>query len=92
MKYEILEALVEFYKEEQDVLVDCLLWLKDNVEDDNMSLAVDKVLTENHLCIQCGGKMEYTEYKEIHEELEFDNIETLGMEICSVCGYGRDYM
>ena len=74
MRYEILEALKEYYKDNINVLIDCLSYLK---EDDE--------ITDMGYCSECGAKLITISYREYHPEV--DAYETLYDIACPVCDF-----
>lgn len=74
MHYEILEALEEFYKNDEEILIDCLRYLGED----------DEVFQRGY-CTNCGAKLISVSYKEYHPEV--DAYEILYDIACPVCDF-----
>ena len=74
MRYEILDALEEFYKNDEEVLVDCLRALEED----------DRVF-EMGYCPNCGAKLISVNYREYHSEV--DDWEELAELVCPECDF-----
>lgn len=74
MRYEILEALEEFYKNDEEILVDCLRALGED----------DRVFKMGY-CPNCGAKLISVSYREYHSEV--DAYEILSETVCPECEY-----
>lgn len=75
MRYEVLEALQSYYKDNEDILVDCLLYLDESDELYNMGY-----------CPNCGTKLEEFHYREYHPEV--DAYEEFCELCCPQCDFG----
>lgn len=74
MRYEILEALEEFYKNDEEVLIDCLRYLEED----------DEVFQRGY-CPNCGTELIAISYREYHPEV--DAYETLYETVCPECDF-----
>lgn len=74
MRYEVLEALREYYKDDDEILVDCLRYLNEDTE-----------VLEMGYCPNCGVKLITISYREYHPEV--DAYEELGEIVCPECDY-----
>lgn len=61
---ELYDALKEYYKDDEDILVDCLLYLSDM----GVSSADDR-LSDMGRCLNCGNKLEFCWHREYHSEI-----------------------
>lgn len=67
MRLEIIEAVTEYYKEDEDILTGCLAYLS-NVP--FFGVYTDDELESRGRCKSCGTKLiEYT-YQEYHSEVD----------------------
>ena len=85
MMPEIIEAVETHFCDDKDVIVDCMLYLKNataRVEDLNM---VNKWFDDNNRCQVCGSEMESTIVKEPHYEIGPDVYENLTEFFCPYC-------
>ena len=74
MRYEVLDALTEFYKNDTEVLIDCLRYLGEN----------DEVYQMGY-CPDCGTKLISVSYREYHSEV--DAYETIYDITCPNCDF-----
>lgn len=74
MRYEVLEALEEFYKNDIDILIDCLRYLEED----------DEVYNRGY-CPNCGTELISISYREYHPEV--DAYETLSDIVCPMCDF-----
>lgn len=68
MSIEILEAINEYYKDDVDTLIGCLVYLNNGNLRYMKNLASEE-LERNNLCQFCGEPLEVVNYKEWHEEV-----------------------
>lgn len=74
MRNEVLEALEEYYKNDIEILVDCLRYLKED----------DKVFDLGY-CTECGAKLIEYHYREYHSEVDaYENMSDL---CCPNCDF-----
>lgn len=86
MNFEIIEAIEEYYKDDEDILVDCLVYLSKNHNKKLSYLAQDK-LEEMDRCSECGSKLVPHTYEEHHTELFGNPIEYITELVCTNCNY-----
>lgn len=85
MMPEIIEAVETYFCDDKDIIVDCMLYLKNataRVEDLN---TVNKWFDDNNRCRVCGSEMESTTIKEPHYEVGSDVYENLTEFFCPNC-------
>lgn len=70
--YEIIEAIKEYYKHDEDMIAYCLSHLYKFSNGYDECMLADE-LREMGRCPQCGGKLKEFTYKEYHSEIEGDN-------------------
>ena len=71
MKYEILEAITEYYKDDEDLMADCLVYLSKITPSDFSYSCLDELVKRDR-CVNCGSKLVEYSYKEYHPEIEGD--------------------
>lgn len=87
MKYDIIKAVTEYYKNDEDIMADCLIYLKNTTPMDFGLLCVDRLLSK-HRCVNCGCKMIEHTYQEYHPEIEGDiRFETMRELVCPNCDF-----
>lgn len=74
MRIEVLEALKEYYKDNEEILIDCLRYLEE-----------DNEVFEMGYCSECGTKLIEFHYKEYHSEV--DAYENLCELCCPNCDF-----
>lgn len=85
MMPEIIEAVETHFCDDKDIIVDCMLYLKNataRVEDLN---TVNKWFEDNNRCQICGSEMESTIVKEPHYEIGPNVYENLTEFYCPCC-------
>lgn len=84
---DMMEALLKYYKDDVDVVVDILLWLHDiiNKGDKHICADINQMLSDLGRCIYCGEKMQSTVIKNIHTELDGNVVEYESVDFCPVC-------
>lgn len=65
---EIIEAIVEYYKDD-DMITDLLLWLIHGNKD-KLDYACEKELLKMNRCPNCGDRMETMTHLEYHDEVD----------------------
>lgn len=69
MKYEIIEAITEYYKDEEDLMAECLIYLSKITPSDVSYSCLDELI-KRYRCAHCGIKlMEYC-HREYHPEVD----------------------
>lgn len=82
---EIIEAITNYYKDNEDIAADCLLYLKNHSNNHYMSDFINKTLNEMDRCIDCGTKLEICYYKEWHPEIGvFENLADIYCPHCDI--------
>ena len=69
MKYEIIEAIREYYKDDESTIVDCLSWLSTGNLLELVDVARDELISMNY-CPYCGNKLQVFTYREYHPEVD----------------------
>lgn len=83
MGIEIIDAICEYYKDDESSLVDCLMYLRNKINDFYINTIINQTLNEMNRCIDCGTKLELYYYKEWHPEI--NTSETLADIYCPHC-------
>lgn len=81
MRFEVIEAIEEYYKDDKDMLVECLVYLAHNENKNLAYLAQDK-LEKMDRCCECGALLEPYTYEEHHTELCGSPIEYITEMLC----------
>ena len=86
---EVLEAIEEYFKNDEDVLTDCWLYLE-SLADDKKKVNQLVVNAENKLydmgrCPNCGSPMQTYKYLEPHTELDGCPMEEMYEKYCPDC-------
>ena len=69
MKYEIIDAIREHYKDDESMAVDCLSWLSTGNLLELVEVARDELISMNY-CPYCGSKLQIFTYREYHPEVD----------------------
>lgn len=73
MRFEIIEAIEEYYKDDEELLIDCLVYLSNIDMNDkeyrHLSYLAQDRLEDMEVCSCCGAKLEPYTYEEHHTEL-----------------------
>lgn len=83
MSYEIIEAIESYYKGDEDMIAECMLWLSE-AKWKGMNLFW-QWLDAHCRCSWCGSKLKQQEYKEPHTEIGNGVYETLYEWYCPSC-------
>ena len=84
MKVEILEAITDYFKDDEDTMADCLIYLSE-ITPSNFSYSCIDELVKRNRCTHCGMKLVEYCYKEYHSEVNaYEDICEL---ICPGCDY-----
>ena len=86
MIYEIIEALENYYGDDDDVTVDCMKFLQDKISDLNVTCATMEWFNSHERCRNCGEKLEYRVSKVVHTELDGCPSEKVIEPYCPNCG------
>lgn len=85
MSEEIVEAIKEYYKDEEETAVDCLLYLAET-KVLPLGYVVYRNLERMGRCTKCGNKLEPYTYNQYHDELdEPPMVETITELCCPQC-------
>lgn len=82
---EIVEALKSHWKDNEDILADCLIHLVNISDTPKMRYDIEDELANMGRCIKCGTKLEYHEWKEKHPEVSPDVYEIMRELFCPNC-------
>lgn len=85
MLSEVIEALESYYCDDKDVLVDCLLYLKNITCREEDVAQIEKWFINHHRCYMCGEELVTSEYKEPHPECGPGVCETMTATYCPNC-------
>ena len=69
MHDEVIEAVVEHYSHNQDLAVDCLLYLA-SLKDMRLAYAATRELEGMERCPECGSKLESYTHQVYHSEID----------------------
>ena len=69
MHDEVVEAVVDYYDSNQDVVVDCLLYLA-SLKDMRLVYAATRELEAMNRCPECGSKLESYTHMVYHSEVD----------------------
>lgn len=82
MAYEVVEAVLEHYKGNDDTIIDCLNYLK-AIGNLAMETRVRNEFENMGRCTECGAKFELSQYKEYHSEV--NDYEIMNIPYCPNC-------
>lgn len=77
---EIMDALTDFYNNDEDIISDCVMWLNRNCKNFHSSW-----IENNNRCERCGMKLEEYNYKEYYSEIDGTPIEEISELLCPNC-------
>ena len=69
MHNEVVEAVVDYYSHNQDLAVDCLLYLA-SLKDMCLAYAATRELEAMERCPECGSKLESYTHQVYHSEVD----------------------
>lgn len=84
MYEEIVEAIIYYYKDEKDVLVDCLLDLM-KLKNFKLSSVCANELEKMNRCSNCGCEMQLHTHKEWYNEVDPPCYEIVKDKFCPNC-------
>lgn len=85
---EIIDAILETYKDDEEIAVDCLLYLA-AMKTLPMGYVVYRKLEKMGRCTQCGTKLQEYTYIEQHDELDEPPIREVITDLyCPQCDIG----
>ena len=70
MSLEVIEAIEEKFKNDEEILVDCFMYLLNTVNDNKLSFKISTALEKMDRCPYCGTKFEVMQYREYHPEVD----------------------
>lgn len=86
MSFEILEAIEDKFKDDEEILVDCLTYLANFKDKTIIEYKASNVLEKMNRCPHCGTKYEVMYYREYHPEV--DAYEDMADMYCPNCDIG----
>ena len=84
MHHEVIEAVCEYYKDDEDALADCLVYLS-SLKCLSLAVHAQVQLDAMGRCAVCGCKLERYTHRELHTELDEPCYETLTEIYCPNC-------
>lgn len=69
MKYEIIEAIKEYYKNDEATITDCFLWLSTHNLLELVDIAREGLISMKK-CPYCGKEMQIYTWREYHPEVD----------------------
>lgn len=85
MLTEVIEALECAYCDDKDVMIDCLLYLKNATCREEDVVQIEKWFDEHHRCTKCGTELEYNHWREPHPECGVGVYEDMCEKYCPEC-------
>ena len=85
MIYEIVEAVKEYYKDEEEVVVDCLNFLGYYIPSEKGGDYCHNEVEEMGYCPVCGNKLQTQTIRSVHFELDGNPIEYSSELFCPQC-------
>ena len=82
---ETIQALIDNYSDDKDLVKDCLFYLYKTTTDDKLRYQIVNWFNSEHYCISCGRELMRYDVENIHTEVDYDNIEYIGVYECPVC-------
>ena len=82
---EIIEAIETHFDDEKDVVVDCLLYLKNATCREEDVAQIEKWFIDHGRCFICGDELLVSEYKEAHPECGAGVYEAMTAKYCPNC-------
>lgn len=83
---EILEVVCESYKDDEELLVSILSYLYQTLSDDiKMAENIERIMEDMGYCPDCGNKLETYTFEEVHDELDYNNVEVMSVNLCPLC-------
>lgn len=69
MHNEVIEAVLEYYKNDEDMAVDCLVWLT-SLKHISLAFKAAEALDDMGRCSTCGCKLQSCTHQEYHSEVD----------------------
>lgn len=85
MFYEVLDAIEDFYKTDEEIQADCILWLKQITNDVKTQVHCDEWLDKHHRCPKCGTVLQTYNYRQPQPYQEGIVYEDMSEEFCPYC-------
>ena len=82
---EVIEAIETHFCDDKDIMVDCLLYLKNATCRREDIAIIDEWFAEHHKCERCGNDLTTYTYKEPHAECGMGVYEVMSSTYCSYC-------
>lgn len=83
--YEVVSYLSDYVKDDEE-LRNILFYLYHTTKDEPLKTYIEDAFEQKHWCVHCGSELSRYEWNEIHNELEYDNVEHCVTWICNNCG------
>lgn len=84
MHDEVIEAVLEYYKDDEETAVDCLIYLS-SLKCLPLAVHAEVAIDSMGRCPVCGCKLERYTHRELHTELDEPCYETLTEVYCPNC-------
>lgn len=85
MSYEIIEAIKNYYDEDEDTLIECLVYLRNHLSSSAIS-NMAKELVDKNICPWCGTDLIVKNEIQAHIELSEVSKEYFTYKACPSCG------
>lgn len=88
MASEVIEAICEHFKDDEEIQVDCLRYLG-AIGNARLSFCCDQAIEEMNRCSFCGEKYKYMNYRGYHPETTPPSWEDMVEQYCPNCDISR---
>lgn len=88
MASEVIEAIQEFFKTDEEIQVDCLRYLG-RLGNAQLSFTCDQIIEDMGRCPDCGEEYQYMNYREYHPETTPPSWEDMVEQYCPNCDISR---
>ena len=85
MSAEALDAILDAYKDDKELLSTILFFLYHTSDDDRLRQNIATLMKDMDKCISCNSDLMTYEFQEVHYELDNNDIETFAVKLCSHC-------
>lgn len=85
MSTEILDSICDTYKDDSELVVECLRFLYYNTTNETLGSQIVDILSDIGYCVECGSRLLTYNFSEFHNELDRSDEETLVAEYCPIC-------
>ncbi len=82
---EVIEAIEEYYHDDQEMIIDCMLYLKNIVQIPYDIEYINNWFLSNNLCYRCGETLSTMKTREFHSEVDGGAYENFIKSYCSNC-------